>query len=68
MKEQLIENLTQAVQEIGFVVGDLQSANTKSSAVEHLLIIEMLKKAVDLQVSINELLNALEYDKKEPAK
>ena len=68
MKEQLIENLTQAAQEMSFVVGDLQSANKKSSAVEHLLIIKMIEDAVDLNNRIGQLLNALEFDKKESDK
>ena len=65
MKEQLIENLTQALTETDLALGDLQEANKKASAVESLLILKMIKSAVDLQVSINELLNAIEFDRKE---
>ena len=65
MKEQLIENLTQALHETEFALADLQSAGTKAGAVENLLILKMIKNAVDLQVSINELLNAIEFDRKE---
>ena len=65
MKEQLIENLTQALHETEFALADLQEANKKASAVEGLLVLKMIKNAVDLQVSINELLNAIEFDRKE---
>ena len=65
MKEQLIENLTQALHETEFALADLQEAGKKASAVENLLILKMIKNAVDLQVSINELLNAIEFDRKE---
>jgi len=65
MKEQMIENLTQALHETEFALADLQEAGKKASAVENLLILKMIKNAVDLQVSINELLNAIEFDRKE---
>jgi hypothetical protein len=65
MKGQMIENLTQALHETEFALTDLQEAGKKASAVENLLILKMIKNAVDLQVSINELLSATEFDRKE---
>jgi predicted transcriptional regulator len=65
MKEQMIENMTQALHETDFALADLQIAGIKASAVENLLILKMIKNAAELRTSINEFLNAIEFDRKE---
>ena len=57
------EDLIQAMESVWFVSDALKQANKKESAVCSLLILPLLKRAVELERDIAELVDALALDK-----
>ncbi len=58
------EALTKAIDSLGFVRGDLQDALHKSKAVDGLIILGLIKRATELKIDTEALLNAWQSDNK----
>lgn len=56
------ESLEKAAHESGFLVSHLREALTKSTAVESVIILPLIKRANDLKNELNALLNSIEAD------
>ncbi len=56
----MIESLIKARESVDFAIGDLLEANKKANALEHLLILDQLDTARELQRKIIQLINAVQ--------
>lgn len=65
-RDALLECLTRAHQGMGFVRTDLAQANSIAGPVEHLLVIEIIRDAVQLQVRIDNLRASVEQTRSVP--
>jgi hypothetical protein len=68
MNGYLIENLTKATHDIEFARENLQAALHYSTAVESLVVLDLIGRTANLAVDTSNLLNALLLDKKEGTK
>ena len=54
------EEILKATHDAGFLVSDLRDANKKASAVESIIVMELIRRAATLKADIEILMNALE--------